>query len=87
VNCKQALEDNGLGFKRSQNKRADARESIEREHQLSHERRTARHAAMRCLILVQVVYDQGVSERGGLSKSEAHAFAGDRIDRSGSVSN
>ena len=30
---------------------------------------------------------QGVGERDGLSKSEAHAFASDRIDGSGSVSN
>ena len=55
------------------------------QHQLSHECRPARQAAMRRLISLQVVRDQRIGQREGLSKSQAHAFAGDGVHRAGSV--
>src|SRR5579862_2905705 len=85
VNCQQALEYEGLGPERAEHRRAEARIAVERQHQLGHERRTARDAAMRRLIQLQVVSDQGIGKCDGLSKSQAHAFAGDGIDRTGGI--
>src|ERR1700733_1648438 len=65
---------------------AKTRMAARQQHQARHHRGTAKQTAMLKLIACEIVVGETISQQRGLAKSEAKAFARDRIDSAGGVS-
>ena len=69
----------------AQCRRAEPRETVQREHAGGHPCRTPGETAMRGLIGLEIAAGQCLGERPGLVKRLAQAFARDGIHRAGSI--